>query len=141
MAAEMRRAHVLAVTSSIESLSNALSEAMAVGTPCTASFVGGMPSLARHETEAIFYPFGDVPLLAESIRRIFAHDSLAVGLSQNARRCARARYQSDNAVARLLSIYREIANGCKRQAAAPPFHVAAADALTAACANHEDHRI
>ena len=105
MAEEMRRAHVFCVTSSIESYSVSLCEAMTVGTPCVASYVGGMTGKAWDGREALFYPFGDVAMLADRIRTIFEDDALAESLSQNARQRALKRHDRGETVSRTMKAY------------------------------------
>ena len=71
MVRELLRTHVFAITSYIENSANSLAEAMMVGMPCIASFVGGLPSMIHDNDTGLLYPVEDVPLLANKIRRIF----------------------------------------------------------------------
>jgi len=108
MAEEFAAANVYVMGSSIENSSNTLGEAMCIGIPIVASFVGGVPSLATDEKEALFYRFGDVELMAWQIRRIFTNDELACSLSENARKRAKKQYCEDDISNGLASIYEDI---------------------------------
>lgn len=112
MVKELLTAHVFALPSTIENSPNSLCEAMLVGTPSVASFVGGVPSLAEDGISTLFFPRGDEVLLAEQIRRIFRDDDLACNLSVQARKVASARHSRERVARDMLEIYRsESASG------------------------------
>jgi glycosyltransferase involved in cell wall biosynthesis len=106
MADEFSRARVYVLPSFLENSPNALCEAMMVGTPSVASFVGGIPSLAEDGSESLLVPAGDAVLLAARIRSLFEDDALALTLSENARRRARRRHDPQRIVRQIVSIYR-----------------------------------
>lgn len=106
MVNELLNAHVFALPSMIENSPNSLCEAMLVGTPVIASFVGGVPSLAKDGVSALLFPSGDEVLLAEQIRRVFLDDDLSSRLSAQARSVALSRHSKHKVVADLLEIYR-----------------------------------
>ena len=108
MADELAKAHVFVAPSFVENLSNSLAEAMLVGTPCVASYVGGMVSTVHDRVEALSCPAGDATMLAERIRSLFADDALAQALSENARRTARARHDPAQITQQIVSIYRAV---------------------------------
>ena len=85
MANELKMAHVFALPSLIENSPNSLAEAMLVGTPSVASFVGGVPSMVQDGDSALLFPPGDEAVLAEQIRHVFLDDRLAQELSIRAR--------------------------------------------------------
>jgi len=108
MAAELAQSHVFVAPSFVENLSNSLAEAMLVGTPCVASYVGGMVSTVHDRIEALSCPAGDAAMLAERIRSLFADDALAQTLSENARRTARARHDPEQITKQIVSIYHAV---------------------------------
>lgn len=95
--------------SSIENSSNAIGEAMLLGTPVAASSVGGTPDIVKDGEEGLLYPFDRPDLLANAIRRIFQDDVLALRLSTAARETAMRRHDAGQNLARLLEIYRGLA--------------------------------
>jgi len=58
---------------------------MAVGVPCAASYVGGVPEYAQHEENALLHRYEDYEMLAHNIIRLFSDVELAKKLSENAR--------------------------------------------------------
>ena len=106
MASELLSAHAFALPSLIENSPNSLGESMLVGTPSVASYVGGVPSMARDGESVLFFPAGDEVLLAEQIRRIFLDADLACRLSVRARDVARSRHSRDKIVDNMLEIYK-----------------------------------
>ncbi|MBI3441612.1 MAG: glycosyltransferase family 4 protein [Proteobacteria bacterium] len=108
MACELLRAHVFAITSYIENSPNSLAEAMLLGLPCVASYVGGIPDMVRTGETGLLYPVDDVPLLAEKIRNIFVDAELAVHLGSNARSVAHERHNPKRVVEQLVAAYNKI---------------------------------
>ena len=108
IAAELCRTRVFVLPSHGENSPNTLAEAMLVGTPCVASAVGGVPSLARDGVEALLVQDGDPYALAGAILRILSDDELASELGRRAREVARTRHDSERIVARLMETYRVI---------------------------------
>lgn len=107
MAYELTKAHVFVLPSLIENSPNSLAEAMLVGTPSVASFVGGVPSMVRVGDSALLYPPGDEAVLAEQIRRVFLDDQLALALSAKAREVAQGRHSKEQIVTTMLEIYKK----------------------------------
>lgn len=102
-------AHVALNPSSIENSSNAVCEAMLLGAPVVASFVGGTPDLIEDGVSGLLYPFDAPYLLADAVRRVFDSDELALRLSANARRAAAARHDREQNRKDLMAIYRGLA--------------------------------
>lgn len=94
--------------SSIENSPNTLGEAMCLGVPSVVPFVGGVPSLATDEKEALFYRFEDTKMLAYQMRRILTNDSLAQALGQNAKNRSKSQYASEHLGDQLMKIYKQI---------------------------------
>lgn len=107
MSRALSRAHVFAITSYVENSANSLAEAMLVGLPCVASYVGGMPDMVQTGDTGLLYPVDDVPVLAQKIRSIFLNDELAVRLGRNARKVALNRHDPTLIVDQLLSAYKK----------------------------------
>lgn len=109
-------AHVNAyiLSSTVENSPNTLGEAMLVGTPCVASYCGGVPDMAVDGEEALFYRCNDSALLAWAVKRIFDDDTLSTRLSQNAQKHARITHDPARNAEALLNAYRAVLlNGCR----------------------------
>lgn len=111
MVRELKRAHVFAITSYIENSPNSLAEAMLVGMPCVASYVGGIPSMIDDKETGLLYPVEDVPLLANKIRNIFIDDELAQRLANKASIIAQDRHHPETVVNQLLQAYQGFLQG------------------------------
>ncbi len=92
MIREYLEAHIFVSPSTIENSANSIGEAMMVGCPVIASYVGGTPSLIEHRKSGILYQCDASYMLAGYIREIFQQDSFASNLSRNAVEVARKRY-------------------------------------------------
>lgn len=104
----LEKVNVYVLTSVAENSPNTLGEAMMTGTPCVASYVGGVPDMAADGEEALFYRNDDPELLAWNIKRVFDDDALALRLSENGRKRARATHDAAGNARRLYSVYRKI---------------------------------
>lgn len=101
-------AHVYVLCSTIENSPNTLGEAMLIGTPCVAAYVGGAPEMAADGKEALFYRSNDPALLAWNIKRVFDDDELALRLSHNARQRALVTHDPERNADKLIENYRDI---------------------------------
>ena len=108
MAQELSRTHVFCIASYIENSPNSLAEAMMVGMPCVASYVGGIPDMVDSEETGLLFPAGDAALLADSIRMIFRNDDLARQLGSKARDVALQRHNPETVLRQLLLAYQDI---------------------------------
>lgn len=108
VANELATAHTFVIPSLIENSPNSLAEAMLVGTPCIAAFVGGIPSMIVDGVSALGFPVGDSAYLASCIRRIFSDDAVACALSANARACASIRHSQSEVVSSIVGAYRQV---------------------------------
>lgn len=108
MANQLMHTHVYVLPSLIENSPNTLGEAMLMGVPSVCSFVGGVPSVAANEREALFYAATDHVMLAAQIARLLESDELCEELSRNAR--ARAHRNHDEAliVRTVMDVYRSL---------------------------------
>lgn len=99
------KSHITVMPSNIENSPNSIGEAMLVGTPVVASFVGGIPSIVQNEQEGLLYQPGSAEMLSHSICKIFEDDFLANTLSENARKRAEILYDRTKNMRQLLKIY------------------------------------
>ena len=108
MANQYRKAHVFVCPSSIENSPNSLGEAQLIGTPCVASYVGGVPAMLEHGKSGLMYRFEEHEMLAAAVCRIFADADLACRLSQNERMEAAMRHDGSHNARRTYHIYTDI---------------------------------
>lgn len=94
--------------STIENSPNTLGEAMLVGTPCVAAYVGGVPDMADDGKEVLYYRSDDPSLLAWNIKRIFDDKELALRLSEQGKQRARATHNTAINAGKLLEAYKDI---------------------------------
>jgi glycosyltransferase involved in cell wall biosynthesis len=108
VAERLSQVHAYVLCSAIENSPNTLGEAMLVGTPCVAAYVGGVADMADDGKEALFYRNDDPALLAWNVRRIFTDDNLACHLSANARARAAVTHNPQRNADQLVNAYRDI---------------------------------
>lgn len=111
MARELLQTHVFVIPTYIDNSPNSLAEAMLVGLPCVASYVGGIPSMITDNETGLLYPVEEVPLLVENIKKIFIDDNLAIRLGRNATVVARHRHDHQVVIGQLLKAYAQL---CKQ---------------------------
>ena len=100
--------HVFVCPSSIENSPNSLGEAMILGVPSVASYVGGIPDMLRDKEEGFLYQHDAPYMLAHYICVIFENQDLALKFSKNARERALKTHDRDENTRRLIEIYNEI---------------------------------
>ena len=105
---QLQRAHCYVMPSFIENSSNALQEAMLVGTPCIATNAGGTTSILESERSGLTFPAGDSALLAGQLTRVLRDQRLAAMLSREARLSATLRNDPVRVEAQLLNAYQEL---------------------------------
>jgi len=108
LVAELLGAAVFAYPSHIDNSPNALCEALLVGVPTVASYVGGVPSLLKDGREGLLYPDGDAYALAGQLRHLLDDPAYGADLARQARTRAQQRHQRDKIVTTLLGIYHEL---------------------------------
>ncbi len=84
-------AHVVVSPSNIENPSNSIMEAMYIGAPIVASYVGGSPDLIQNGADGYLFQADNAFMLAGYIRMIFVNDAIATKISGNAKYKAQAR--------------------------------------------------
>ena len=108
VAEKLSKVHAYVLCSTVENSPNTLGEAMLVGTPCVAAYVGGVSDMAEDGKEALFYRNDDPSLLAWNIKRIFDNDELAFELSKNAQVKAADTHNPQKNAEQLISAYKDI---------------------------------
>lgn len=101
------KCNVFISSSSIENSSNSIGEAMLVGCPIVASYVGGIRNLLNDE-DGYIYPFDEPYMLAQYIDNIFSSDNLAIKFSNNSRKHAQITHDPEKNYYRLFEIYNQI---------------------------------
>lgn len=109
MAQNYERANVYVLPSNIENSPNSLCEAMLVGVPSVAAYVGGVPSLLQSGEEGFLYPFEEHYMLAYRVMQIFSDEALAKRFSENARKRATVRHDRIRNATVMAEIYEQIA--------------------------------
>ncbi len=110
LAQEYTKRRVFVMPSAIENHSSSLKEAMIVGMPCIATYVGGIPEYVNHGENGLLYRFEEYAVLAEYIRNIFEDDELSKRLSENARKDIINLHSGNTLFDRIVGIYKEILN-------------------------------
>lgn len=100
--------HVYLQASSIENSSNSLGEAMLLGMPCVASYVGGTSDMLLDKKEGFLYPFNESSMIAKYVSDIFENDDLAIELGRNAQKHAKITHSIENNVNKIIEIYTKI---------------------------------
>ena len=108
MRSEYLSANVFVSPSSLENSPNSLAEAQILGTPCVASFVGGVSNMVEHGKTGYLYRFEDYVVLANYISDIFDCKYNLQELSINERACALIRHDKEAIIDAILSMYGNI---------------------------------
>lgn len=108
LADRMSKTNVFVMPSALENHSSTLREAMIVGTPCIASFVGGIPEVMIHGENGLLYRFEEYEMLAEYICQVFIDSDLATKLSENGRSSMRSNHDSTKICDKMVLIYNDV---------------------------------
>jgi glycosyltransferase involved in cell wall biosynthesis len=108
LASAYREARFTVLPSEYEAFGLVLLESLAQGTPVIASRVGGIPEVIEDDRTGLLVPPGDVPALAEAMRRLWGDPALARRLGRHGRTEVVPRYSWDRLVDRLEAVYREV---------------------------------
>ncbi|WP_416673910.1 glycosyltransferase family 4 protein [Egbenema bharatensis] len=112
----VRSAAVLAAPCTIGTDSNrdglptVLLEAMALGTPCIATDVTGIPEVLHHEQTGLMVPQNDPIALAESLKRLLTDSHLRVQLATRARQVIEQDFDIHRNAAHLRTVFRSAAS-------------------------------
>jgi glycosyltransferase involved in cell wall biosynthesis len=103
-------ADVYVMPSHIENSPNNLCEAMIIGMPCIATFVGGTGSLLKDGVEGILIQDGDPWAMAGAIIELLSNPAKAVKYGEMARKRALKRHNPKKIINTLLNTYKAILN-------------------------------
>lgn len=96
------------LSSTWENFPHTVVESLAVGTPVIATSVGGVPEVVTDGENGLLVPPGDVPRLAEAIRRFYEEEGLRERLSAAAAPSV-AGYGRERTLARIEAVLEEAA--------------------------------
>ena len=99
------RANVFVSASSIENSSNSIGEAMILGVPIVASYVGGTMDILVDKKEGFLYQSDAPYMLAEYVCRIFEDENLAKSMGECASEHAMEIYDKQQNAEQLQNIY------------------------------------
>ena len=108
IAEELTHASAFVLPSHMENSPNSLCEAMLVGTPCIAAYVGGVPTLVEDGVEGLLYHDSDPFALAGTIDRLLGDPDLSVRLGAQAHATAVLRHDPEHIVRSALDTYRDV---------------------------------
>lgn len=108
MAEQMAKSNIFVMPSSIENHSSTLIEAMIVGVPCIASYVGGVPEYLQHNRNGLLYRFEEYEVLAAHILTLFDNPQFAAEIASKAGSDMRQSRNAVNLKNELATIYRQI---------------------------------
>lgn len=110
MVEEYLKAHAFILPSMIENSPNSLGEAMLLGVPLVATYVGGIPTMITHEREGYLYQYDSPIMLAHYIDKIFSGKEDGEMLAK-ARAKALVTHDIELNTKTLVDIYKEIYKG------------------------------
>lgn len=105
LAEQYARTRVFVLSSSIENHASSLKEAMMVGTPSIATFVGGVPEYMRHGENGFLYRFEEYEIMAGYVKTLFDSDSIAIKVSRNGRTDMRRLHTTNSIYETVNNIY------------------------------------
>lgn len=114
MVERLLKSHIFVQASSIENSPNSLGEAMLIGMPCVASYVGGTSDMLKDKEEGFLYPFNEHNMLAKYIDDIFVNDELAISMGKKAHKHAKLTHDRYENVGQIVKIYKEVINEYKK---------------------------
>lgn len=108
MVAQYTASHVVVCPSTIENSPNSIAEAMLLGAPVVAAYVGGIPDMITHAKDGLMYQSDAPDMLAYSIMRMFDSPDTAAKLGERARERAMIRHDPARNARRTAEIYGDI---------------------------------
>ena len=109
---------LFAMSSVTEGMCTPLVDAMAAGKACVATAVGGIPEVVVDGTTGYLVPPRDPRAMAERVGQLLKDESLRSRMGQAARERARERFTLERMIDGTVGVYRSLATGSVRRAAA-----------------------
>lgn len=106
--------NVFVCPSTIENSPNSICEAMMLGTPIVASYVGGISDLIDNNVEGMLYQTSAPYMMADCIMKIFRDDEFALKLSRNAIKRSHETHNKKRNADNLLRVYMDIIENSNR---------------------------
>ena len=108
IAEELSKATLFVLPTLIDNSPNCLAEAMAVGIPCIATKVGGIPSMIEDTHDGMLFKKNDRNELVNRIKLLSIDTALQYKLSQNARSKAFERNYPTKVVKKYIEVYKSL---------------------------------
>ncbi len=115
MAKLLTNVNVCVIPSAIENAPNALAEAMIVGTPIVASYVGGNAYMLNNGEGGLLYCYDEPQMLAKRIDEVFKQQEISEKISNNAYKISRERHNPKKLVNQIKKIYVKIIQDFKKE--------------------------
>lgn len=103
------KSHIFICASSIENSPNSLGEAQIIGTPCIASYVGGIPDMIKDGETGLLYRFDEYEMLAYNVCKLFGSDEISKYISEREIASAEYRHNRETNTNQMIQIYNLIA--------------------------------
>lgn len=108
MVDEYLKCNVFILPSLIENSPNSVCEAMMLGIPIVASYVGGVPDLIKHKETGYLYQWNASYMLAYYLKELLASDKLCSDIGKEASKIALYRHDVNRIIERWDLIYESI---------------------------------
>ena len=108
MCEQFLKSNVFVSASAIENSPNSVGEAMLLGVPTVASYVGGTKDMLSEGIDGYLYQYDAPYMLAGYIDNVFSDECLAKKFSINARNHAMKTHSRENNYKQLIQIYKKI---------------------------------
>jgi glycosyltransferase involved in cell wall biosynthesis len=114
VALELKRCNFFVLPTLIDNSPNCLAEAMAVGVPCIATKVGGIPSMVKDKHNGMLFEKHDVDGLVDIVQLLVRDKDFQKKLSTNAKAKAFERNYPANVAEKYIEVYKSLLNGATK---------------------------